>query len=162
MLGFLENPASHAVNSQIARYFLLKVNVQFLLGFFGLLKSCFRSLLCCSGIPDRVAILVRLVPCFETYRRICKTTIFHEWNLHRFPIHRFLLHKIIPSGSSTAIMHQSIPPARSPRPRLLRGICPPCQSRGYLQLFALPGGWAFANPGAIPELLTRTRFPIRI
>ena len=27
-------------------------------------------------------------------------------------------------------MHQSIPPAPSP-PRLLRGICPPCQSRGW-------------------------------
>ena len=29
-------------------------------------------------------------------------------------------------------MHQSIPPAPSPPPphRLLRGICPPCQSRG--------------------------------
>ena len=28
--------------------------------------------------------------------------------------------------------------------------------------FALPGGRAFANPGANSELLTRTRFPIRI
>ena len=28
--------------------------------------------------------------------------------------------------------------------------------------FALPGGRAFANPGASPELLTRTRYPIRI
>ena len=28
--------------------------------------------------------------------------------------------------------------------------------------FALPGGRAFANPAAIAELLTRTRFPIRI
>ena len=28
--------------------------------------------------------------------------------------------------------------------------------------FALPGGRAFANPRAIPELLTRTQFPIRI
>ena len=27
---------------------------------------------------------------------------------------------------------------------------------------ALPGGRAFAKPRAIPELLTRTRFPIRI
>ena len=33
---------------------------------------------------------------------------------------------------------------------------------GALANFALPGGRAFANPGAIPELLTRTRFPIRI
>jgi len=28
--------------------------------------------------------------------------------------------------------------------------------------FALPGGRAFPNPGAISELLTRTQFPIRI
>ena len=28
-------------------------------------------------------------------------------------------------------MHQSIPPAPSPPPGQLRGICPPCQSRGW-------------------------------
>ena len=28
--------------------------------------------------------------------------------------------------------------------------------------FALSGGRAFANPAANPELLTRTRFPVRI
>ena len=28
-------------------------------------------------------------------------------------------------------MHQSIPAAPSPPPVLLRGICPPCQSRGW-------------------------------
>ena len=33
---------------------------------------------------------------------------------------------------------------------------------GALANFALPGGRAFANPGAKPELLTRTRFPISI
>ena len=33
---------------------------------------------------------------------------------------------------------------------------------GAFENFALPGGRAFANPGAVPELLTRTRFPIRI
>ena len=66
------------------------------------------------------------------------------------------------------IMHQSIPPAASsppPRPPLglLRGIRPPCQSGGEaFANFALPGGRAFANPGAIPELLTRTQFPIRV
>ena len=32
---------------------------------------------------------------------------------------------------------------------------------GAFANFVLPGGRAFANPGAIPELLTRTRFPIR-
>ena len=33
---------------------------------------------------------------------------------------------------------------------------------GAFANFVLPGGRAFANPGAIPELLIRTRFPIRI
>ena len=33
---------------------------------------------------------------------------------------------------------------------------------GVFANFALPGGRAFANLGAIPELLTHTRFPIRI
>ena len=33
---------------------------------------------------------------------------------------------------------------------------------GAFANFALPGGRAFVNPRAIPELLTRTRFPIRI
>ena len=52
--------------------------------------------------------------------------------------------------------------AQTPPPRLLRGIFPPCQSPGgAFANFVLPGGRAFANPGAIPELLTRTRFPIR-
>ena len=33
---------------------------------------------------------------------------------------------------------------------------------GAFAIFALPGGREFANPRAIPELLTRMRFPIRI
>ena len=33
---------------------------------------------------------------------------------------------------------------------------------GHLQILHCPGGRAFANPGTIPEVLTRTRFPIRI
>ena len=49
---------------------------------------------------------------------------------------------------------------------------PPGYSEAFVRLvspgggafanFALPGGRAFANPGAIPELLTRTRFSIKI
>ena len=42
------------------------------------------------------------------------------------------------------LMHQSIPPAPSPPP-------PPGVTFAN---FALPGGRAFANPRAIPELLT--------
>ena len=57
-------------------------------------------------------------------------------------------------------MHQSIPPVPSPPPP---GYC------GAFSRLVSPGGGTFANvalPGgrafAIPELLTRTRFPIRI
>ena len=63
-------------------------------------------------------------------------------------------------------MHQSIPATPSPSPP------PPHPPRGYCGAFARlvsPGGGAFANcalPGgrafANPELLTRTRFPVRI
>ena len=63
-------------------------------------------------------------------------------------------------------MHQSNPAAPSPAPP------PPGYCWAFARLvslgggafanFALPGGRAFANPGAIPKLLTRTQFPIRI
>ena len=68
-------------------------------------------------------------------------------------------------------IHQPIPaaPSNSPAPPSLPnlGYC-----GAFARLvspggeafanFALPGGRAFANLRAIPELLTRTRFPIRI
>ena len=38
-------------------------------------------------------------------------------------------------------------------PGLLRGICPPCQSRGGIYKFFTARVRAFANPGAIAELL---------
>ena len=70
------------------------------------------------------------------------------------------------------VMHQSIPPAPSspppspPSPGLRRGIFPPCQSRGrginLFCKFCTARGPGICQPGAIPELLTRTRFPIRI
>ena len=62
------------------------------------------------------------------------------------------------------IMHQSIPAAPSPP---LPGYCVAfarlvSPGGGAFANFALSGGRAFVNPGAIPELLTRTRFAIRI
>ena len=61
------------------------------------------------------------------------------------------------------VMHQSIPPAPSPTPgncgAFARLVSP---GGGAFANVALPGGRAFANPRANPELLTRTRFPIRI
>ena len=63
-------------------------------------------------------------------------------------------------------MHQSIPPAPSPPPppRATAGHLPALSvpGGGAFANFALPWGRAFANPRAIPERLTRTRFPIRI
>ena len=61
-------------------------------------------------------------------------------------------------------MHQSIPAAPSPPPpgycgAFARLVSP---GGGAFANFAVPWSRAFANPGAIPELLTRTQFPIRI
>ena len=61
-------------------------------------------------------------------------------------------------------MHQSIPPAPSPPlaahcGTFARHVSPGC---GVFANFALLGGRAFAHPGAIPKLLRRTRFPMRI
>ena len=64
-----------------------------------------------------------------------------------------------------AVMHQSIPAAPSPPPppgycRVFARLVSP--GGGAFPNFALSGGRAFANPGAISEFLTRTQFPIRI
>ena len=47
-----------------------------------------------------------------------------------------------------------------PPPRATAGHFPAMSvpGVGHLQIFALPGGRAFANPEAIPKLLIRTRF----
>ena len=50
-----------------------------------------------------------------------------------------------------------------PPPWLLWGICPPCQSQGWgICKFCTARGLGICQPRAIPELLTCTRFPIRI
>ena len=72
--------------------------------------------------------------------------------------HRGLQHRLFKDSSiyaqCTSQFHWAAP---SPLPLILRGICPTLQSRaGTFAKFALPVGRAFANPGAIPELLTRT------
>ena len=66
------------------------------------------------------------------------------------------------------VMHQSTPAAPSlPPPHSIPQACGAfarlfSPGGGAFAKFALPGGRAFANPGVIPELLTRARFPIRI
>ena len=67
--------------------------------------------------------------------------------------------------NSRNLMHQSI--AAAPRPAPPPGYCGPfarlVSPVGWaFANFVLPGDRAFANPGAISEPLTRTRFPIRI
>ena len=53
--------------------------------------------------------------------------------------------------------------AHSLPPRLLQSIFPPGQSRvGSLVIFTWPGSWAFANPGANPQLLIRMWIPLQI
>ena len=48
------------------------------------------------------------------------------------------------------------PPPPPPHPFPTSGYC------GEFVKFCTSRGWAFANPGAIPELLTRMQFLIRI
>ena len=61
-------------------------------------------------------------------------------------------------------MHQSIPAAPStPPPRATAGHLPALSVSGvgHLQILCCPGAGHLPTPGAISELLTRTRFPIR-
>ena len=92
-----------------------------------------------------------------------KFEINHEGLKRKFQFNSFYIgRKII------AVLHQSIPAAPSAPPPLP----PPRATAGHLPAFSTPGlgiykfcavrGPAFANPGAIPELLTRTQFAIRI
>ena len=57
-------------------------------------------------------------------------------------------------------MHQSIPAAPRGYCGAFARIVSP--GGGAFANFALPGDWAFANPRVIPELLTRTQFPIKV
>ena len=79
-------------------------------------------------------------------------------------LHKVVSPKPLPVFCLLNLMHQSIPPAPNPPPpgncgAFARLVSP---GGGVFANFALPGRRAFANPRAIPELLTRTRFPIRI
>ena len=55
------------------------------------------------------------------------------------------------------------PPPSPPPPGYCEAFARLVSPRGgAFANFVLPGGRTFTNPGAIPELLMRTRFPIRI
>ena len=83
------------------------------------------------------------------------------WKVHHNECLTFTKHL---GTKKSSIMHQSIPAAPSTPPppgycgAFARLVSP---GGGAFANFALPGGRALANPGAIPELLTRTRFAIR-
>ena len=92
---------------------------------------------------------------------------YHHKSCHYLFIHeRFVIFTCI---KHFKLMYQSIPaaPTSSPPPPPLPGYCGPfarlsSPRGGAFANFALPGYRAFANPGAIPELLNRTRFPIKL
>ena len=104
------------------------------------------------------------LPCGTKFLRVLIFAIFpaiHGKN--KLPIK--ISSNIFPAKIHCRVMHQSIPAALSlprPPPGLLQGIFPPCPGGGAFANFAQPGSREFVNPGASPELLTRTRFPIRI
>ena len=71
--------------------------------------------------------------------------------------------KTLPPLRQYTFMHQSIPPAPSPPPGYCGEFARLVSTGGRaFANFALPGSRAFVNPRAIPQLLTRTQFPIRI
>ena len=67
------------------------------------------------------------------------------------------------NDQNNGVMDQSIPAAPSDPPGYYGAFaCLVSPWGGAFANFVLCGGQAFANPEAIPELLTRTWFPIRI
>ena len=59
-------------------------------------------------------------------------------------------------------MYQSIPAVPNP-PAIVEHLPTlTVPGVGHLQIFCCPGAGHLPTPGAIPELLTHTRFPIRI
>ena len=93
---------------------------------------------------------------------------FYSWRFRFWQQYCWTYTENVPNDATlrvffhTIFMHQSIPAAPSTPPgycgAFARLVSP---GGGAFANFVLPGGRAFANPGAIPELLTRTRFPIR-
>ena len=83
-----------------------------------------------------------------------------------------ILYAVEALRATSSVMHQSIsagprtPAPPPPPPPPTTGYCGAFARRFRLggrafANFVLPGGRAFAKPGALHKLLTRTRFPIR-
>ena len=108
-------------------------------------RLCWSSLICLKGVVSYTK--VTLPQLHHLACRFFPPLLCFFSSLFTFS--SFLPVGLFIRASPSCVMNQSIPPAPSPPP-------------GYCGAFALPGGRAFAEPGAISELLTRTRFPIRI
>ena len=148
-------------------------------------KGCAKIFLLSSNKYLKLIFLAKLVKSFNTdllelirnrrgwykfwLERNWANKLLYCWS---FPLH--VRHEIWSKsrerrscGLVDFVMHQSIPPAPSHPPPPTPGYCGEfaClvspEAEAFAN-FALPGSRAFANPGAILELLTRTRFPIRI
>ena len=91
--------------------------------------------------------------------RLCKLLTFVKILL--FSTREFLCH--VQSTETYASVNSSGEQPPPPPPRATAEHLPAFLSRGWgICKFCAARGPAFANPGAIPELLTRTQFAIRI
>ena len=94
-----------------------------------------------------------------------KFEINHEGLKRKFQFNSIFLYRKEDHRSCASVNSSGAPHPPPPLP-------PPRATAGHLPAFSTPGlgiykfcavrGPAFANPGAIPELLTRTQFAIRI
>ena len=125
-------------------------------------RLCLSSLICLKGV---VSYTQATVP--QLHHLACRFFL----PLLCFFSSLFAFSSFLPVGffipaSPSCVMHQSIPPAPClpPTPRATVGPLPALSvpRGGAFANFTLSGGRAFTNLRAIPELLTRTRFPIRI
>ena len=83
---------------------------------------------------------------------------------HFLKLRKFDVQAIKCLSHSNASVNSSCAQHPPPPPQATAGHLPALSvpGVGHLQIFALPGGRAFANPRAIPKLLICTRFPIRV
>ena len=91
-------------------------------------------------------------------RQICSEHLQLRFNMIKNLLCLFSLNRFI------TMCNASVNPSCPLPPRGYHGASPRLFSPGggAFANFALPGGMAFVNLKAIPKLLTRSRFPIRI
>ena len=135
--------------------------VHFRLMCVALKRLCLSSLICLKGVVSYTQATVpqlHYLACRFFLPLLCFFSSLFAFSSF-LPVGFFIL------ASPSCVMHQSIPPAPCLPPP--PGYCGPfaclvSPEGGAFANFTLPGRRAFANLRAIPELLTRTQFPIRI